>query len=74
MPVVKHFPGHGLVKIDSHFFLPITNSDIKNVEDMEPFKDAIENNYPAIMISHILIKKMDMFHPASLSKKVIKDY
>lgn len=74
IPVIKHFPGHGLVKRDSHLFLPITNSDIKNVEDMEPFKDAIKNKYPAIMISHILIKKMDMFHPASLSKKVVKDY
>ena len=26
------------------------------------------------MISHVLIRKMDLFNPASLSKKVIKDY
>lgn len=74
IPVIKHFPGHGLVKRDPHFFLPSTNLDITKEEDIEPFKAAINNNCPAIMMSHILIKKLDRFYPTSLSKKVIKDY
>lgn len=74
IPVIKHFPGHGLVKRDPHFLLPSTNVNITDEEDIEPFKEAIKNNCPAIMISHILVKKMDRFYPASLSKKVIKDY
>ena len=72
--VVKHFPGHGMIKYDSHIFLPVTNKNIDNTEDIIPFKDAIEQNTDAIMISHILLSKIDMFNPASLSKKVIKNY
>ena len=74
IPVVKHFPGHGLVNKDSHFFLPMTLKNIKEVEDIEPFKDAINNDCEAIMISHIMVRKLDRLYPASLSKKVIKDY
>ena len=74
IPVVKHFPGHGLVKKDSHIFLPMTFKNIKEVEDIEPFKEAINNGCDAIMVSHIMVRKLDKFNPASLSKKVIKDY
>ncbi len=74
IPVVKHFPGHGLVKRDSHIFLPMTFKNIKNVDDIEPFKEAIKNNCDAMMISHIMVRKMDKFYPSSLSKKVIKNY
>ena len=72
--VVKHFPGHGLAKNDTHFLLPIVSKDIDNTEDIIPFKEAIKHNTDAIMISHILLSKIDPFNPASLSKKVIKDY
>ena len=72
--VVKHFPGHGLVKYDSHLLLPIVTKDIDKTEDIIPFKDAIKEKTDAIMISHILLSKLDLFNPASLSKKVIKDY
>ena len=74
IPVVKHFPGQGLFKNDPHILLPSTNVNIDKEEDIEPFKEAIKNKCPAIMISHVLIRKMDLFNPASLSKKVIKDY
>ena len=74
IPVVKHFPGHGLVKKDSHFFLPVINKDIKESDDIYPFKEAIINNSSAMMISHIMIRKMDKIYPASLSKKIVTNY
>ena len=74
IPVVKHFPGHGTVTRDSHIFLPILNKDIDKLEDIIPFKDSINKKVDLIMISHILITKLDRLNPASLSKKVIKDY
>ena len=74
VPVIKHFPGHGLVKNDSHFLLPITFSNIKETEDIVPFISAINNGCDAIMISHIMISKMDKIYPATLSKKIIKNY
>lgn len=74
IPVVKHFPGHGLVKRDSHILLPVISKDIKKEDDICPFIEAIKENVPAIMISHIMLTEMDKIYPASLSKKVIKDY
>ena len=32
IPVIKHFPGHGLTKKDSHFFLPVIDAKIEDLE------------------------------------------
>ncbi|MBP3502740.1 MAG: beta-N-acetylhexosaminidase [Clostridia bacterium] len=68
--VVKHFPGQGAAKLDSHFLLP----SIKKIEDeaVEPFKDAIKENVDAIMVGHMIIKSVSKLYPASLSKKMVK--
>lgn len=76
IPVIKHFPGHGLTKKDSHFRIPkITQkAEILEKEDMLPFEKAIKENAEAIMISHLIIKDVDKKYPASLSKKIIQKY
>lgn len=76
IPVIKHFPGHGLTKKDSHFRIPkITqNVEMLEKEDMIPFEKAIKENAEAIMVGHLLIKDIDKKYPASLSKKVIQKY
>ena len=73
---VKHFPGHGQTNKDSHFFLPKITKDIEVIEneDMKPFEEAIKNNCDAIMVGHLIVKKIDRKNPASLSKKVITKY
>ncbi len=74
--VIKHFPGHGATKQDSHQFLPIINQKIKNIEneDMKPFEEAIKNGADAILVGHLLIKNVTGIYPASLSKKFIVKY
>ena len=76
IPVIKHFPGHGLTKKDSHFFIPKINEKIEVLEkeDMVPFENAIKNGADAIMVGHLIIKDVDKKYPASLSKKVIQKY
>lgn len=76
IPVIKHFPGHGLTKKDSHFRIPkITEKvEILEKEDMVPFQKAIKENAEAIMVGHLVIKDIDKKYPASLSKKVIQKY
>ena len=32
--VIKHIPGHGLAKVDSHNFTPIVNKSIKHLKNM----------------------------------------
>lgn len=74
--VVKHFPGHGLTKKDSHFRIPKIKEKIELLEkeDMQPFEEAIKNGADAIMVGHLIIKDVDKKYPASLSKKVIQKY
>ncbi|MBQ3409132.1 MAG: glycoside hydrolase family 3 protein [Clostridia bacterium] len=69
--VIKHFPGQGFAKFDSHYVLPrIKQIDQKQIK---PFVDAIEHGADAMMVGHMVIKRMNLFTPASLSKKVIKE-
>lgn len=76
IPVIKHFPGHGLTKKDSHFRIPRITQKIEKLEkeDMKPFEDAIIEGVDTIMIGHLIIKDIDKKYPASLSKKVIQTY
>ena len=74
--VIKHFPGHGITTKDSHFFLPIVEKSIEEIEnvDMMPFKIAIRNSADAVMVGHIVIKSVSRTLPASLSRKFIGKY
>ena len=74
--VVKHFPGHGATKQDSHYFLPVINIPKKKIEDedMYPFSQAIHNGADAILVGHLLIPKVTGIYPASLSRKFICKY
>lgn len=75
IPVVKHFPGHGDTSVDSHIGLPSVNNDIERLKSFEliPFKSAIDNNAPCVMIAHILLPKIDKENPATLSTAIITE-
>lgn len=74
--VIKHFPGHGATKQDSHAFLPIITTKMEKVqkEDMYPFKQAIKTGADAVLVGHLLIKNVTGMYPASLSRKFIYEY
>ncbi len=76
LSVVKHFPGHGATKKDSHYFLPMIKERIEYIEkeDMYPFQQAIKNGAEAILIGHLLLRNVTGIFPASLSKKFITKY
>lgn len=74
--VIKHFPGHGATKQDSHRFLPIINKKITKLEkeDMYPFEQAIKNGADAVLVGHLIINNITGIYPASLSRKFITKY
>ena len=76
IPVVKHFPGHGATKKDSHYFLPIIKKTINEMEekDLIPFKESIENGVDCILVGHLLFSNIDKRFPVSLSKRFITRY
>lgn len=70
-PVIKHIPGHGRAKSDSHLELPIVNdslSDLRKV-DFEVFKAFSQQKFA--MTAHILYTAIDQKNCATISKKCI---
>ncbi|MDD3647979.1 MAG: glycoside hydrolase family 3 N-terminal domain-containing protein [Candidatus Dojkabacteria bacterium] len=71
----KHFPGIGRTTTDSHLALPEINvsKDKLLIEEIVPFKEAINIDVQIIMVGHALYPKIDKKHPSSLSQKIIKE-
>ena len=70
--VVKHMPGHGRAKVDTHYHLPtVTASDAELEIDLQPF--ASLRDAPMGMTSHIVFEAWDRDRPATLSPVVIGD-
>lgn len=68
LSTLKHFPGLGAVKVDSHLDLPV----LEEVGDgMIPFL-SLKNETDLIMTAHILIPSLDPDHCATLSEKILK--
>ena len=69
--VIKHIPGHGLAKVDSHNFTPIINKSLNFL---------LKNDFLAIknkksffaMTAHIVFNKIDSNNTVTHSKKLIQ--
>ncbi len=73
--VVKHFPGHGNSKEDSHFNVTDVSKYWQQQEIFPYIKLLYEGNVDAIMTAHIVNEKLDDSKlPATLSKKIMTDY
>lgn len=73
VPVIKHFPGHGATKTNSHYLIPIiwrTKRLFHN--DIKPFSKAIERGIDALMVGHFIIPKFSFLRPSSISLKTVK--
>ncbi len=69
--VIKHIPGHGLAKSDSHKKLPIINEKIEYLikNDFKTFKNK---KSLIAMTGHLLFKRIDNSYTVTHSKKIIK--
>tara|TARA_B100001057_G_scaffold272151_1_gene272419 strand:+ start:2070 stop:3017 length:948 start_codon:yes stop_codon:yes gene_type:complete len=68
--VIKHIPGHGLAKVDSHFFTPVVNKDLDYLlkNDFYSFK---KKKSLFAMTAHIIFKKIDSKNTVTHSRKLI---
>ena len=75
LSVVKHYPGHGATKMDSHLFVPyvFNYKDILN-RHIVPFNILSKKGIDAIMVGHILVRKLCGILPASLDNKFVNKY
>ena len=69
--VIKHIPGHGLSKVDSHEFTPVVKKKRSYLEkkDFAPFKN--KKTFFA-MTAHIIFNQIDKENTVTHSKKLIK--
>jgi len=69
--VIKHIPGHGLAKVDSHHFTPVVNKK-ENFLSKNDFKAFKKKKTFFAMTAHIIFKKIDKKNTVTHSKKLIK--
>ncbi len=76
---VKHFPGHGSTRLDSHLTLPVVKADkdLLRERDLAPFAAAFarEKKQPdLVMTAHVAYPALDRSGaPATLSRPILTD-
>tara|TARA_B100000902_G_C27321193_1_gene924622 strand:- start:645 stop:1655 length:1011 start_codon:yes stop_codon:yes gene_type:complete len=71
VPIMKHIPGHGKAKVDSHLEMPLVDADEILLEkyDFKPFAENAEAQLA--MTAHIKFNKIDSDNIATFSKTII---
>jgi beta-N-acetylhexosaminidase len=73
LPVMKHMPGHGRANADTHFDLPVVDTQLATLEavDFLPFRRL--NTLPMGMSAHVVFSAIDASAPATQSRTVIDE-
>lgn len=69
---LKHFPGHGSTKTDSHDGAATVDKTLPQLrqEDLKPFVSGIAAGADMVMVGHLTVPTMDDV-PASVSRKIV---
>jgi len=72
LPVIKHMPGHGRARADSHLELPVVDASLEDLEarDFAPFR--VLSDMPMAMTAHVIYSAIDPKRPATTSKKAFR--
>ncbi|MET4214014.1 glycoside hydrolase family 3 N-terminal domain-containing protein [Bradyrhizobium sp. LA2.1] len=70
---LKHFPGIGRVRTDTHHFSAKLDTPVKELEatDWLPFREVLSHSRSALMVGHVTLTTVDPDRAASHSKRVI---
>ncbi len=71
LPVLKHLPGHGRARVDSHHNLPVVDTDRATLEqtDFAAFKPLA--GLPLGMTAHVVFSAIDLVAPATTSGTIV---
>jgi beta-N-acetylhexosaminidase len=73
LPVVKHIPGHGRAKSDSHYRLPVVETDRATLENSDFAAFRPLSDLPLGMTAHVVYTAIDALAPATTSATLIAD-
>jgi beta-N-acetylhexosaminidase len=70
---LKHFPGIGRVRTDTHHFSANLDTPVKELEatDWLPFREVLAQSRSALMVGHVTLTAVDPDRAASHSKRVV---
>jgi beta-N-acetylhexosaminidase len=73
LPIVKHIPGHGRARSDSHEELPVVATPVEELDrtDFEPFRKLA--GLPVAMTAHVVYSAIDPESAATVSPIVIEE-
>jgi beta-N-acetylhexosaminidase len=73
LPVIKHLPGHGRARVDSHEALPVVDAprDLLEAVDFEPFRAL--SDAALGMTAHVVYTAIDPERAATVSPVVVRD-
>ncbi|SEN53090.1 glycoside hydrolase family 3 N-terminal domain-containing protein [Bradyrhizobium sp. OK095] len=71
---LKHFPGIGRVRTDTHHFSANLNTPVRELEvtDWLPFREVLSHSRSALMVGHVTLTAVDPDRAASHSKRVVQ--
>ena len=77
-PIMKHIPGHGRAKVDSHLALPVTDAGLPELlkTDFKPFKYLAQTDMKTAvwaMAAHVVFSSIDPDSAATVSNRVVSD-
>lgn len=73
MPIIKHIPGHGRARVDSHLDLPTVTASIEEMRSTDFAAFTKVKDAPWAMTAHIIYTALDTENTATTSRAVI-DY
>ena len=75
LPTMKHFPGHGDTKTDSHETLPKVDKKLKDIKQTElyPFEYLTNSGVAGVMVGHLYMPALEPTKnlSSSISKNVV---
>ncbi len=72
LPVIKHIPGHGRARADSHLDLPVVEASLGELDarDFAPFRGL--SDMPMAMTAHVVYSAIDKCAPATTSRRAVR--
>ncbi len=74
LATLKHFPGLGSVRNDTHHFPAVLDADVSVLaqRDWLPFRQTLAASHAFMMLGHVTLPSLDAQQPASRSSNVIQ--